>query len=43
MKVYDISPGNVRLEVDLKVGGPYKLMYAGGTTIAIAYPTSSST
>jgi hypothetical protein len=22
MKVYDISPGNVRLEVDIKVGGP---------------------
>jgi hypothetical protein len=22
MKVYDISPGNIRLEVDLKVGGP---------------------
>jgi len=22
MKVYDISPGNIRLEVDLKVRGP---------------------
>jgi hypothetical protein len=22
MKVYNISPGNVRLEVDIKVGGP---------------------
>ena len=22
MKVYDISPKNIRLEVDLKVGGP---------------------